>query len=119
MADGGASVLVVDAGPGTANRRVIKYTADGQYVSEFNGATNRNAQFASPRTVAAAPDGMIYVADSQATASALNAVQKCACACARHVCAHTPVTHVSQAHTCKHPYPPPPPTVFTQRRNTP
>jgi streptogramin lyase len=57
--DESGSIFVVDR----INNRVVKYNANGTYVSQFGSTGSGDGQFNDPRGIAIAPDGTIWVAD--------------------------------------------------------
>ena len=59
--DGDGNVLVADTG----NKRIVRYTADGQYIDQIGGGGVILGRFDEPTSVAVSPvDGSIYVADT-------------------------------------------------------
>ncbi len=48
----------------TGNKRVQKFTPDGQFVAQYGGAGVNPGQFDEPVGIAIGPDGSIYVADT-------------------------------------------------------
>ena len=60
--------LAVDAGgnvyiPDGSNNRIQKFTADGEYLTEFGTLGTGAGQLTNPNAVAVGPGGNIYVAD--------------------------------------------------------
>ncbi len=59
--DASGNVLVADTG----NKRIIRYTGDGQYIDQIGGGGVILGRFEEPTDVAVSPvDGTIYVADT-------------------------------------------------------
>jgi len=54
------NVLVSDTG----NKRIVKFTADGEFIGQWGGAGSLNGQFREPVGVAVDGDGNLYVADT-------------------------------------------------------
>lgn len=48
---------------GYGNARVVRFTSDGQYVSEWGSGGRLPGRFHTPHSIAADPQGRIYVAD--------------------------------------------------------
>jgi DNA-binding beta-propeller fold protein YncE len=60
VVDSAGNVLVSDTG----NKRVVKFTAEGQFLQQTGGAGSLNGQFREPVGLAADVDGNVYVADT-------------------------------------------------------
>ncbi len=58
--DAEGNVYVADTG----NKRIQKFTADGEFIAQWGGAGILPGRFDEPTSLAFAPDGTIYVADT-------------------------------------------------------
>jgi len=58
--DHAGNVLVSDTG----NKRVLKFTSEGQFLQQIGGAGSLNGQFREPVGLATDVDGNVYVADT-------------------------------------------------------
>jgi len=54
------NVLVADTG----NKRICKFTSEGEFVQQFGGAGSLSGQFREPVGIAVGRDGNVYVADT-------------------------------------------------------
>jgi uncharacterized protein (TIGR03663 family) len=58
--DSQGNVYVADTG----NKRIQKFTPDGEFIAQWGGAGVIPGRFEEPTSIALAPDGSIYVADT-------------------------------------------------------